>query len=106
MKNKLVGISIVLLLLALIPSTTIATEKPTPYEGNILLKGFVKVTEIENNTVHAFAIRLTYLIWSKTEQAFGWISLNDVVFPDGYLMIPFGELTYVIGISTGILDIE
>ena len=106
MIRKIMSISIVLLLLAIIPSTSIATEKPAPYQGNILLKGFVKVTEIENNTVHAFAIRLTYLIWSETEQAFGWISLNDVVFPDGYLMIPFGELNYVIGVSTGILDIE
>ena len=102
-KRKIISISIVLLLLVIIPSTSIAAEIPTPYEGNILLKGFVKVSEIENNTVHAFAIRLTYLMLSKDERAFGWISLNDVVFPDGYFMIPFGELTYVLGISTGIL---
>ena len=84
MKNKLVGISIVLLLLALIPSTSIATEISTPYEGNIFLKGFVIVSEIENNTVHAFAIRLTYLIWNKNEHTFGWFTGN-VTFPDGWL---------------------
>ena len=106
MIRKIIGISIVLLLLAIIPSTSIATEIPTPYEGNILLKGFVIVSEIENNTVHAFAIRLRYLMWNSDEQAFGRILLNDVIFPDGYLMIPIGELTYVIGISTGIFDIE
>ena len=99
MKKKIVGISIVLLLLAIIPSTSIATEIPEE-ETWLLLKGTVKINEIENNTVHAFAFRLFYLEVRETEREMGWVTLNKVTFPNDFHIIPLiGNFSFVFGIG-------
>ncbi len=108
MKKKIIGISFVMLLLTLIPSTSIATET-TPSEDSILiLKGLVVITKIENNTVYATAFRLFYFESVETERAFGWITLNEVAFPDGFFTIPIPRTfgSYVIGIVNGQGGIE
>ena len=98
MRKKIIGISIVMLFLALIPSTSLASK--TPEEDKLLfLKGTVKINEIENNTVHAFSIRLLYFqITTIKRWVTGRINLNKVTFPDGFLMIPIGKLTFIIGL--------
>ena len=101
MKRKIIGISIVLLLLALIPSTSIATETPPMEDSKLLLKGSVFISEIENNSVHGLALRLFYIQSSDDEWTMGWVTLNEVIFPDGFFMIPIGKLTFVIGIVRG-----
>jgi len=106
MKRKIIGISIILLLLAIIPTTSIATVTPTPsvikYEGRIWLRGLVKVAEIENETVHADAIILHFIVWNNTiyRLTIG-VAFCNVTFPDSYFMIPIGKFSYVLGISTG-----
>jgi len=105
-KRKIISISIVLLLLAIIPSISIATVTPTQDEDILLLLGTIIVNEIENDTVHALAIRLRYVDWNNTSRSFGWITLNKVIFPDGFFMIPIGRFSFVIGISSGGIEIE
>ena len=105
MKNKLVGISIVLLLLALISSTSMAIETPEE-ETLLILKGTVKINEIVNNTVHAFGIRLFYLVIKETERTMGWgFCFNKITFPDEFHIIPlFGNISFIFGIGYGELE--
>ena len=107
MKNKLVGISIVMLLLALISSTSMAIETPEE-ETLLILKGTVKINEIVNNTVHAFGIRLFYLVIKETERTMGWgLLLSNVIFPDEFHIIPlFGNISLVFGIGQGEFEYE
>ena len=106
MERKITGLSIALLLLAVIPSTSIATVTPMQDGTGLLLKGTIKISEIENNTVHAFAFRLFYLEWTETEWTLGWLTLTTVTFHDGFIKIPIGKLTFIIGITTGFGGIE
>ncbi len=101
MNKKIIGISIVLLLLAIIPSTSIATVTSTEEESGLMLLGTVIVNEIENDTVHGLAIRLRYFEWTETEQTAGMITLNKVIFPDGFFMMPIGKLNFIIGVVKG-----
>ena len=92
-----------MLLLTLIPSTALATET-IPVEGNwLVLKGIVKINNIENNTVHAFGIRLFYIEITETERTMGWgLCFNKITFPDDFLLISLiGEISFVIGIGRG-----
>ncbi len=105
MKKKIIGISIVILLLALIPSTSVATE--IPEERCLILKGTVKVNEIENNTIHGFALRLFYFEVDDTERTMGWVTLNRVTFPDDFFIIPLiGNISFFFGIGDIPLEVE
>ena len=108
MKNKLVAISIVLLLLALIPSTSMATETPPPEDSKLFLKGLVVITKIENNTVYATAYRLLYYEQIETETTMGRILLNEVAYPDGFITIPIPRTfgSFIIGFVKGQGGIE
>ena len=65
------------------------------------------ISEIENNTVHAWAIRLRY--FQLDGDGSGWLGVIHflkISFPEGHLLIPIGRLTFVIGISPAGLNIE
>ena len=104
-KRKIIGIFIVLLLIAIIPSQSIANVVPTQDDYKLWLRGSILVSKIENNTIYARAIRLHYLQWSPTQGAFGAVTLTNVAFPDDYLLISIGSLSFIIGISRGRLEI-
>ena len=96
--KKIIGISIMMLLLALIPSTSIATE--TQGKEFLLLKGTVKLNAIENNTIHAYAFRLRYLEIKETERIMGYVTFQNVTYPDDFLMISLlGPISLVIGVG-------
>lgn len=102
MKKKIIGIAIVLLLLALIPSTSMATVTSTEEGSGLILLGTVIVNKIENDTVYGLAIRLRYFEWTETERTAGRLSNSqEIIFPDGFFMIPIGKLTFVIGLVKG-----
>jgi len=105
MKNKILCLFIITLLIAIIPSTSIATEKQSE-EDWLFLKGTIKINEIENNTVYAFAFRLFYFEYTETERSWGWITLQKVTFHDGFIKVPIGKLIFIIGITTGFGGIE
>ncbi len=94
-----------MLLLALIPSTSLASETPEE-EGFLIAKGTVLINEIKNNTIDAFAFRLFYIEVTETERTMGWVTLNHVTFHQGFFMISLGKLSFVIGISPGGLEVE
>lgn len=104
MKRKIISILVVFLLIAIMPTMSTATIKPTPSESKLWLRGFIQISEIENNTIHAYAIRLHYLKWNTTGGAYGTVFFSNVTFPDTYLIIPIGGMGFVIGMSIGELE--
>jgi len=104
MKRKIISILVIFLLIAIMPSMSTATVAPTQDAGKLWLRGIIQVSEVENNTVHAYAIRLHYLKWNATELTKGTVFFLNVTFPDAYLIITIGEVGFVIGISTGGLE--
>jgi len=101
MKRKIISILVVFLLIAIIPLISTATIVPAQDTSKLWLRGFIQISEIENNTIHAYAIRLHYLKWNTTEGAYGTVFFCNVTFPDAYLIIPIGGMGFVIGISMG-----
>lgn len=102
MKNKILCLIVITLLITIVPSSSTATEKQSE-EDLLFLKGIVVISEIENNTVHAFAYRLRYIELTETERSLGRVWFNKVIFPDGFIKIPlpgtFG--TFILGIVKG-----
>ena len=88
MKRKIISILVVFLLIAIIPLISTATIVPAQDTSKLWLRGFIQISEIENNTIHAYAIRLHYLEWNTTEGAYGTVFFCNVTFPDAYLIIP------------------
>ena len=101
MKRKIISILVVFLLITIMPLTSTATIVPEQDTSRLWLRGFIQISEIENNTIHAYAIRLHYLKWNTTEGAYGTVFFCNVTFPDAYLIIPIGGMGYVIGVSMG-----
>ncbi len=99
MKNKILCLIVIMLFVAIIPSTSIATEKQTE-EIWTFLRGTIRIHKIENNTVHAFAFNLRYLTILPTTRSWGWIPLRDVIFDDEFHIINlFGNIRFIIGIG-------
>ncbi len=107
MKKKIIGISVVMLILALISSTSQAIITSTEGEGGLILFGTIITGEIENDTIKALAIRLRYLEWTETERWGGIIILNRINFPDEFHIIPLiGNLSFISGKGPYGLEVE
>ena len=99
MKNKILCLFVLMLLIAIIPSTSTATEKQSD-EKWTFLKGIIKINTIDNNTVNAFAYKLLYLRILPTERNWGWFLLKKVTFKDDFHIINlFGNIRFIIGIG-------
>jgi len=107
MNRKIIGISIVLLLLAIIPSTSIATEIQAHDPEYLFLLGTIVIDKIENNSIYGLAIRLRYFELCETERTLGIITLNRVIVGSNFIYIPIiGKLHFIIGIDTGGIEVE
>ena len=104
MKWKILFLFSILILVAIAQSAT--SCKIMQDEDFLLLKGTIKINEIENNTLHTFAFRLFYFEFLEDERSLGWITLNKANIPDGFHMIPIGNIHLIFGIVRGQGGIE
>ncbi len=106
MKRKIIGIAIVLLLLAIIPSTSIATEKQMHDPEYVFLLGTIVINKIENYSIYGFAIRLRFFQLLEDERTLGWITFRNVVADCNYTYLPIvGNLHFIWGVGTGRLEV-
>lgn len=116
MKKKIIGLLVCMLMLTTIPlAAGITTEtepdkEPTLDVGRVFLKGLLFHKLRKGNVNHAMAIRLFYIEFTPTERAFGWVTLNTVVFKDSAYLgrmyeVGLGLFTYVFGFFEGGLEI-
>ena len=102
MKIKIIGISIVMLLLVLAPSTSIATEKQMHDPEYVFLLGTIVINKVENYSIYGFAIRLRFFQLLEDERTIGVITLQNVVVNQNYSRRPIiGNLHFIWGIGTG-----
>jgi len=114
-KRKLLGIFVCMLMLTTIPLAAGMTEsepdsEPTLDVGRVFLKGLLFHKLRKGNVNHAMAIRLFYIKFTPTERAFGWVTLNTVIFKDSAYLgrmyeVGAGLFTYVLGFFEGGLEI-
>ena len=99
MNIKVIGMSMLLVFLFIIPSLSLTTASQD--DGTLWLRGFIYIHEIEDQTVYAHAIRLHYFQWTDSSGSFGTLTFTNVTFPDDYYLLLVGRIIYVIGISNG-----
>jgi len=114
-KRKTIGVFVCMLMLATIPLVAGAIEtepdsEPTLDVGRVFLKGLLFHKLRKGNVNHALAIRLFYIEFTPTERAFGWVTLNTVIFKDSAYLgrmyeVELGLFTYVFGFFEGGLEI-
>lgn len=115
MKRKIIGVFICMMMLTTIPLAAGAIEtepdsEPTLDVGRVFLKGLLFHKLRKGNVNHALAIRLFYIEFTPTERAFGWVTLNTVIFKDSAYLgrmyeVGLGLFTYVFGFFEGGLEI-
>jgi hypothetical protein len=115
MKKKIIGLLVCMLMLTTIPLAAGITEtekdpEPTLDVGRVFLKGLLFHKLRKGNVNHAMAIRLFYIEITPTERAFGWVTLNTVIFKDSDYLgrmyeVGLGLFTYVFGFFEGGLEI-
>jgi len=110
-KKKIVEIFVcmLLLLLAIIPSTSIAKEIPIQGEPDYtFLLGTIVINEVENTTIHGFAIRLRFFELGETERSAGFITFRHVSIHSNmyYNIIKIiGKLFFIWGVAPGWVEI-
>lgn len=110
MRKKLVGIFIVMQLLVIIPSTSIAVKTSSDEVPlyTFLLGTFI-LKEWEENATYGFALRLRYLELREDGKTAGYITLRHVTIHSkwGFNMIKIvGQLFIIWGAEAGWMEIH